>query len=132
VKARVITNVTPLTLRGHVKEMVSASSRLMTDEKQAYNGLGDYFAGGHHTVNHTRGEYARGDVTTNTIESFFALLKRGVVGTFHNVSKKHLHRYVSEFEFRYNNRRVDDGERTKRAIQSADCKRLTYKQQVAG
>jgi hypothetical protein len=82
-------------------------------------------------VAHGRGEYARGDVCTNTVEGFFAILKRGVYGTFHSVSKKHLHRYVSEFEFRYNHRHMEDGQRLMLAIQAADGRRLTYKQQIA-
>ena len=73
----------------------------------------------------------RGDIHTNTIEGFFSLLKRGVYATFHNVSKKHLHRYVREFEFRYNKRRCDDGERVVPAIQSANLKRLTYKDAIS-
>ena len=80
------------------------------------------------TVNHSRKEYVRGDVTTNTVEGWFSLLKRGVYGTFHNVSRKQLHRYVAEFEFRYNNRKVDDGERTLRATRGAEGKRLLYRQ----
>lgn len=78
-------------------------------------------------MTHSEREYARGDVSTNTVEAFFAVLKRGVYGTFHNVSRKHLHRYVSEFEFRWNNRGVDDGERTRRAILGAEGKRLMYR-----
>ena len=73
-------------------------------------------------------EYVRGDVTTNTVEGFFSLLKRGVYGTFHSVSKKHLHRYVAEFEFRYNGRYLDDGARTVLAIKKAEGKRLMYRQ----
>jgi hypothetical protein len=72
----------------------------------------------------------RGDVHTNTAEGFFSLLERGLDGTFHAVSRKHLHRYVSEFEFRYNTRQVDDGERLRRMLKSAIGKRLTYKQQT--
>jgi len=72
------------------------------------------------------GIYVRGDIYTNTAESFFALIKRGVYGTFHAVSKKHLHRYISEFEFRWNHRKIDDGERTVAAIKSAEGKRLMY------
>jgi transposase-like protein len=108
VHARVVTDVTPITLHQAVREMVDTSARLMTDERQAYKKIGRDFAGGHHTVRHGIHEYARGDVTTNTIESFFAILKRGIVGTYHAVSKKHLHRYVNEFAFKYNTRGVED------------------------
>ena len=72
----------------------------------------------------------RGDVFTNTIEGVFALLKRGIHGTFHSVSREHLHRYLSEFEFRYNTRKCDDGERTRLAIRAADGRRLTYRDQT--
>ena len=117
-------------LRGAIKEHIAESSRLITDEYNLYTRIGRDFEGGHETVKHSDGEYARGDVTTNTIESVFALLKRSIYGTYHNVSRKHLHRYLSEREFVYNFRRVDDGERMVRAIQQADNRRLTYKQQI--
>ena len=71
------------------------------------------------------------DVTTNTIESFFAIFKRGLIGVCHNVSRQHLQRYLDEFEFRYNTRKVDDGERTVKAIQSGIGKRLYYRQPEA-
>jgi len=67
-------------------------------------------------------------IAGNTVESAFSLLKRGIYGTFHNVSRRHLHRYVAEFDFRWNNRKVDDGERTARAIRQAQGKRLRYRQ----
>lgn len=83
-------------------------------------------------TDHHKGEYALPDGThSNTVESAFSLLKRGIMGTFHNVSRKHLHRYVSEFDFRWNARKVDDGERTALAIKKAEGKRLRYKQPVA-
>ena len=66
-----------------------------------------------------------------TVESAFSLLKRGIYGTFHNVSRKHLHRYVSEFDYRWNARKVDDGERLARAIRSAVGKRLRYREPAA-
>jgi transposase-like protein len=109
---------------------VDQSSRLLTDESGLYRTVGKLYAGGHETVKHSAREYARGDVHTNTIEGFFSLLKRGMYGTFHSVSKKHLHRYLSEFQYRYNTRSLDDGERTARAMKSAEGKRLTYKQQT--
>lgn len=99
-RGRVVPDVTAATLKGAIREHVHPSSRIMTDEYQPYRGIGREFDGGHHTVTHTQGEYGRGDIHTNTVEGFFALLKRGLTGTFHAVSKKHLHRYVGEFEFR--------------------------------
>lgn len=98
----------------------------MTDELNAYRPAVKGFRGGHLTVNHGLGEYSRDGVNTNTAESFFALLKRGVYGTFHSVSKQHLHRYCEEFSFRWNNRDVTDGDRTEAAIRGAEGKRLTY------
>ncbi len=79
----------------------------------------------HSVVNHSAGEYARGEVHTNSIEGFFGLLKRGITGVYHHVGKHHLHRYLSEFDFRYNHRKMEDGDRTLQAIKGADGKRLT-------
>ena len=83
---------------------------------------------GDYIVRHGIKEYVRGDVHTNTGESFFAILKRGVHGTFHSVSKKHLLRYCDEFAFRWNTRDTDDGDRMMAAIRGADGKRLTLRQ----
>jgi transposase-like protein len=130
VMARVVANVTAKTLPTHLLAMVDTAARLMTDERPSYKRVGREYAS-HETVHHKSGEYVRGNVTTNRIEGFFAGLKRQINGTHHAVSKKHLHRYVSEVEFKYNNRDVDDGERMVRAIQGSDNKRLTYKQQIA-
>jgi hypothetical protein len=89
----------------------------------------DEFAG-HGTVNHSAEEYVRtgGFHDTNTVESHFVLLKRGVYGTFHNVSEAHLHRYLAEFDFRANRRDMIDGERTAALIAAARGKRLVYRQ----
>lgn len=128
----IMERVTADGLKAALSEHVERSARLMTDESSAYTKLGREFEGGHETVNHGRCEYARGEVHSNTIEGAFSLIKRGVYGTFHSVSKKHLPRYLAEFEFRYNTRKLDDGERVAVAIRRADGKRLTYAQQVAG
>jgi transposase-like protein len=117
------------TLKDVIRKHVSRSARIMTDEYRVYRGLDKEFAG-HDRVMHSVGEYVRGDAYTNTAEGFFALLKRGLHGTFHSVSEKHLHRYLSEFQFRYNARKVDDGERTLMAIRRADGKRLTRTEQT--
>ncbi len=101
----------------------------MTDELHAYKRIGKPFKK-HYRIKHHLGQYVRGDVHTNTVEGFFSLLKRGIIGTFHSVSKKHLHRYVAEFEFRYNTRRQGDGTRLVKAIKNAQGKRLKYKDQV--
>jgi hypothetical protein len=78
-------------------------------------------------VNHGRGEYCRGNISVNGAESFFALLKRGVHGTFHHISKKNLPKYCNEFSFRWDNRKVNDGERTEEAVKRMEGKRLMLK-----
>jgi transposase-like protein len=118
-------------LQSAIRENVSRKSTIMTDDWLGYRGVGKDFKGGHKIVRHSLGEYASGDVTTNTAESYFALLKRGVHGTFHHVSKHHLKRYCKEFEFRWNYRKVNDGTRAEHAILGAEGKRLTYKK-IAG
>ena len=80
---------------------------------------------------HSAREYVRGDVHSNTIEGFFSIVKRGINGIYHAVSKEHLRRYMAEFEFRYNNRNLEDGERTTAAIKAAGGKRLVYKAPIA-
>jgi hypothetical protein len=118
-------------LKRAVLEHMDSSARILSDEERSYTKLGQHFSGGHEAVKHSAGEYARGDVHVNTAEGFFALLKRGIHGTFHSVSKKHLHRYLSEFQFRWNTRGLDDGARTAQAIRKADGKRLVYRESKA-
>ncbi len=98
------------TLRGFVSAHISADTKhLYTDQATAYPfALAPEFTSRHQTVNHIIGEYARGDVYTNSIESAFSLLKRGMIGQFHKLSGKHLHRYLNEFEYRFNNRKTGD------------------------
>jgi hypothetical protein len=129
-RLRHVANLQAPQLRGAIREHIARSARLMTDEYNLYTTVGREFEGGHHTVTHSAGEYARGDVHTNTIEGAFALLKRSIYGTWHSVSRKHLHRYLAETEFKFNTRHMDDGARTVLAIQSADNKRLLYREQV--
>lgn len=115
------------TLKEAIRAHVDQLAAIHTDDWSAYRGIGKEFAGGHHIVRHSQGEYVRGDATTNEVEAYFALLKRGIVGSFHSVSKKHLHRYCNEFSFRWDHRKLTDGERTVEAIRSGDGKRLRYK-----
>jgi len=82
----------------------------------------------HEIVNHGAGEYVRGDVYTNTAEGYFSQLKRSIDGTHHHVSERHLGRYLGEFDFRYNTRKMKDGERTKQAIEQTAGRRLTYRE----
>ena len=122
------------TLHGAIRETVDRDSTLFTDDFIAYRGIGKELAGGHHAVNHSRKEYVRIEqcgeviVSTNTAESFFALLQRGHTGTFHQLSKKHLHRYLHEFSFRWDHRKITDGQRMVAAIVGAEGKRLRYKE----
>lgn len=129
IRPRVIADVKASTLMGVIRENVHPSARIMTDDWVGYKGLSRE-GWKHETVNHTRYEFARGDVTTNRIEGFFGILKRGLNGIYHAVSKKHLHRYLSEFEYRYNNKELTDGQRVVNAIKAAQGKRLTYAEQV--
>lgn len=128
VKTKPIANVTAATLQTVIRENVHPSARVITDELKGYIGIGKHFEKGHKTVRHGKKEYVVGDIHSNTVEGFFSTVKRGINGIYHAVSKEHLHRYMSEFEFRYNHREVGDGERTRNAIRAADGKRLTYKQ----
>jgi len=125
-----IENVTAKTLKSAIRETVDKESTIMTDEWPCYRGIGKDFKGGHETVNHGSGKYVNGDASTNTAESYFALLKRGVHGTFHHISKKHLSRYCNEFSFRWDNRKVNDGERTVEAVKGMQGKRLMLKELI--
>lgn len=120
-----VPSVTAKTLRPLLFQNISESARLMTDEFRSYTKAGKVFAE-HSVVNHAVKEYARGDVTTNTVESSFALLKRGLMGTFHQVGEQHLQRYIAEFDFRWNKRKINDGERAEAALRGIVGKRLTY------
>ena len=113
-----------------VRENVSKESRLHTDESALYRAVGKEFAA-HERVNHSAKEYARGDVTTNTIESYFSVFKRGMRGVYQKCDEKHLHRYLAEFDFRYNHRAslgFTDEERAVAAVRGGEGKRLTYRQ----
>jgi hypothetical protein len=127
-RRRVIADVTAQTLKGAIREEVDRRARIITDEHHSYNGLEKEFAGGHETVSHGTYEFVRRDVHTNTAESTHALVKRGIVGIYHNVSREYLHRYLWQFDFMWNTRKMNDGERTVLAMKAAEGKRLMYKQ----
>ncbi len=127
VRSKPIQSVNTKTLKAVVLASVDRDSRIMTDEWSPYYPIGKEFKGGHKIVRHGQKEYVNGDAYTNTVESYFALLKRGIHGIFHHVSKEHLHRYCDEFSFRWNQRKVDDGERAMAAIRGITGKRLMYK-----
>jgi transposase-like protein len=123
-------NIVPI-----VRENIARETRLMSDEARRYERLGAEF-GGHGVVDHSRGEYGYTDratgvkVNTNTVEGYYALFKRGMKGVYQHCSEKHLHRYLAEFDFRYNNRvrlGVNDAGRTENALRGIAGKRLTYR-----
>jgi hypothetical protein len=102
---------------------------LHTDESKLYSGSENLFAS-HETVKHSAKEYVRGDVHTNSAEGFFGLFKRGMKGVYQHCGEKHLHRYLAEYDFRYNHREklgYNDGERAALAVKSGSGKRLTYR-----
>lgn len=111
-------------LQGAVHRHVDSSTRVMTDQWSGYQGLSRDFS--HETVNHAQAEYVRGDVSTNTVEGYFATLKRGINGVYHHVSEAQLPRYLAEFDFRYNTRDLSDGRRTLEALTQAEGKRLRF------
>lgn len=116
------------TLKPIIKKWVEDGSIMVTDEYRSYNELKrDYL---HVTVNHSEEEYVRGAFHTNTIEGFWSLFKRGIFGIYHNVSPKHLQRYVTEFESRYNSREIKDNERFELSVQNSTG-RLKYKQLIS-
>ncbi|ABD08173.1 ISSpo8, transposase [Rhodopseudomonas palustris HaA2] len=123
-----VENADKPTVVGIVTANVAKESRLHTDESRLYIGADQHFSS-HETINHTAKEYARGDVTTNSVEGFFSIFKRGMKGVYQHCGENHLHRYLSEYDFRYNNRvalGVNDYERADRVLAGVVGKRLTY------
>ena len=119
-----VADVVPI-LRANIRR----ESGLMTDEANQYKAVGQEFAS-HGAVNHSKAEYVRGEITSNTVEGYFSIFKRGMKGVYQHCSEKHLHRYLAEFDFRYSNRSafgVNDEARTERALQGVVGKRLTYR-----
>ena len=111
-----------------MRENITKESRIHTDESKIYNIVPWQFAQ-HETVKHSANEYVRGDVTTNSVEGYFSVFKRGMRGIYQHCSEAHLHRYLSEFDFRFNNRirlGVDDMQRARLAVKGGKGKRLTY------
>jgi transposase-like protein len=122
-----ISSVSKETVQAAIYQHVEMGSAVHTDEGHAYNGIGAHFD--HDTVNHREGEYVRDDVTTNGIESVFAVMKRGMIGVYHHASPKHLGRYVDEFAFRLNEGNVKNHNMTRldSFVDGVAGKRLTYK-----
>ena len=124
-----VADVNSKTLGPILYEQIRQASHLMTDSSVIYPKIGGQFAA-HSMVNHSIDEYVRGDASTNTVESYFAILKRGVIGTFHHVSSQHLKRYVGEFDYRYNTRKAlgfSDMDRLAASFPGIVGKRLTYR-----
>ena len=127
-RTKVLERMTGDNLKAEIRTHVHPDASIHTDENSAYNGIGAEYAGGHHTINHSEGEYSRDGVCTNTAESFFGLVKRQFIGTNHSYSKKHMPRYIAETEFRWNRRKMGDGDRREEIIRAIKGKRLTYRQ----
>jgi transposase-like protein len=134
-----VPSVNAKNLKPIITEQLDAKTRLMSDAERPLRALAPLVAS-HETVNHEAGEYVRGDVHSNTVEGFFSILKRGIIGTFHHVSPQHLQRYCAEFDFRYTNRETkekingkwvkvgsNDTERANALLLGVKGKRLTYK-----
>jgi len=123
-----VAQATKVNVAGLVTENVSHESTLYTDESRLYGDMKNVFET-HDTVKHSSGEYVRGEVHSNTIESYFSIFKRGMKGTYQHCKEKHLHRYLAEFDFRHNRRvaiGVDDKTRANRILSGIVGKRLTY------
>lgn len=129
VRTKVMPTVNGANLRQAIRNNVKAGSVLHTDSQRAYSPLGTEYQ--HSIVNHAAGEYSRREgenvITTANVESFFSLLKRGVMGTFHHISRQHLPLYLAEFEHRHNCRKMTDGQRTDLGLTKATGKRLIYR-----
>jgi transposase-like protein len=110
-----------------VRKNIAKEAVVMTDDAAHYKHLAKGFAG-HEIVQHSKGQYGYGVIHTNTVEGFFSIFKRGMKGIYQHCSERHLHRYLAEFDFRYNERRVTDGERAETALRGIKGKRLTYQQ----
>lgn len=128
ITAKTVEHASMKELMGHLHDNVSKEATIYTDEHVAYQSL-KYVYKKHETVEHGEKEYVRGNVHTNSIESFWALLKRGIIGIYHHVDKKHLDKYVDEFEFRYNTKHIHDAERFSSMLSCCDG-RLTYNQLI--
>jgi transposase-like protein len=124
-----VPQVTAKNVREVLVSLADRRSRLHTDESRLYPALGKEFAS-HETVQHSTGEYARGDVTTNSVEGYFGILTRGLIGVYHHCGEQHFQRYLDEFTFRYNHRTklgFTDSERAVEALRGIEGKRLTYR-----
>ena len=129
VMAQVVKKADALHLTAFVSKSVKSGGKVYTDENRSYASIAGRYK--HETVNHSTGEYVKGMVHTNGIEAFWSLLKRAHKGTFHKISKKHLHRYVNEFVGRHNIRSLDTLDQMAHILRGMDQKRLMYKDLIA-
>lgn len=132
-RVQVVERVDAKTLKDAILENVDPASCIRTDDMASYRGLGEKFEGGHETVVHGNGQYVKPVegkpyASVNCCESYFSLLKRGLTGTFHHVSKHHLPRYMDEFSFRWDHNKIEDAERTVAALLQTPAKRLMYRE----
>lgn len=124
-----VKNTKAKTILPIITERVEPGTKVYTDEYQSYNALNGTYE--HSIVKHSADEYVKGEVHTNSIESFWALFKRGIIGIYHHTSEKHLGRYVNEFTFRFNNRKMTDGSRFDVLLANTNNKRITYKELIS-
>ncbi len=125
-RSYLVDNVKAVTLQGHMLRNIEGEAHIMTDEMHSYWGTDAHFQS-HGVVKHSKKEYVRGIVHTNFAESFFSLVKRAIMGAFHHVSKQHMQRYLEEFDWRWNTRKLTDTERMVRTIRQAGGRRLYYR-----
>ena len=128
VRAQPVSRVCGDVLKPIIRQNISPDATIMSDEFSGYRTLKKEFKR-HEVVRHVRKEYARGEVSTNNIEAFWSLMKRGIFGTYHWTSKKHLHRYTDEFTYRYNSRKITDIQRFHLFFQFCSG-RLTYRELI--
>jgi transposase-like protein len=130
VRTEVIPNCEADTLKPIVDKWVEKGSIMVTDEHRSYNALKeDYF---HVSVNHKDGQYASGAFSSNGIENFWSLFKRGIIGTWHNISPQHIQRYADEFSFRYNQKGKESDVLFNAAVRNCANARITYKELTKG
>jgi transposase-like protein len=126
-----VADVTGENLKETLKKNIAPDTHVMTDSSPRYNVMKREKPFKQHSqVNHSKGEYVRGIASTNRVENYFSVMKRGLIGTYHHVSSAHLQRYLSEFDFRYNNRsalEISDAQRLDTALKGITGKRLTYR-----
>jgi transposase-like protein len=129
VLSRPVERVTGKNLKAIIKDNVDQDAIIMTDDFSSYKGLKKNFTD-HRVVRHSVKEYVNGDTHTNTIEGYFSILKRGIIGVYHHVGKNHLHRYLAEFDYRYNGRKSLDATNSENAIIASKGKRLMYRESI--